>query len=534
MKSRKPRERAKRLDEELLLRRPDLRQAVTAYSLWLRGDKRDEERPHFLLPEAERRLVHRTAQKEIGLRFDEAEFEKKMNELQPLVAQPGITDPAHDLFVMLSQPEIIDGFWPELHTRAGRAGSHPGLAPKALLFTTPVLHRSAQLKTNFDFLWSDRRLRSVLEWIEAESSRRRGVVPAVLARRTESQTYRQMHELAKRVPLDLCLETNVALAKAVHQLLGIERTSLAIDGMNWRAWVRQVGQRDSDTEAEIRKRAPNAGPRLIERKNGWRHFHRGYKLVTLVDLATSLPLVFTLQDANANEAKALIGLLFKLAQLWPDINVEAIAADTEWDDRRLIEWTLMNYGIHLIAHRSSTEFDVRFELGPDKSRAVSAFYGDGRIICRRCDTPVLRDGFDPPDRTRLAFGDPASKRPRLRFHCPSSDSCGRPGLHCDHHYSALSVFAHTMESDPKRHAHRLAYLARRSASSESLHSALQLGNKLGLDDASRTHTAKEETVMAFAYIALMMRSALMAADLRIAMGAAPAEPPPELRRVLAR
>jgi hypothetical protein len=68
---------------------------------------------------------------------------------------------------------------------------------------------------------------------------------------------------------------------------------------------------------------------------------------------------------------------------------------------------------------------------------------------------------------------------------------------------------------------------------EALFSAVQVGNKLGLDGAARTHTAKEPTVDALFSVALMMRSARLLAYEREQRGLGPSVPAALLRTAVA-
>jgi hypothetical protein len=143
------------------------------------------------------------------------------------------------------------------------------------------------------------------------------------------------------------MATNIALVKSLRELMpeaGIGKR-LLIDGSRTPAWCQQLsGRGDEGRERWLRKHTPDAGFRAyiqtgIEKRDiepddrlGPATFQnlskrwRGYYLVVILDQASGLPLVWTSFDAQHDEAPALVPLLSKLHQLWPDIDAEMIAA----------------------------------------------------------------------------------------------------------------------------------------------------------------------------------------------------------------
>lgn len=124
---------------------------------------------------------------------------------------------------------------------------------------------------------------------------------------------------------------------------------------------------------------------------------------------------------------------------------------------------------------------------------------------------------------------------RLRAHCPVGGViCGRPSLKMRHSFTALAPDPHRRAAgQADKHARRVALFARRNHH-EALHTAVKVGNKLGLRGAARQRTAKEPTVEAELSIALLARSAFMLADLRIQHDLFPREPPEDLAHALQR
>lgn len=522
------------LDAELLLSDPDVAKAVTALTDYLRdpGPKSGEEPRLWGFPETTVAAINRLARRKAGEDFDERSFVKMMKRTEPRARQPRRGDRCLDLWFALAQPEILEGYWSRLDPRTGERGRHPGFAAKAFAFFVATLGVSAHFDDNFDFFRADARVHALFNWIEHTAALASQAIPLSFGIRSYEQTLRQMHRICQRISPTELMELNVALVREVHRLLGIDRTYLSIDGMVWKAWVAQVGKRNPQREVAIRRVATNATPMQV----GY-EFTRGYRLVALVDILTGLPLVWTFWPGMIDEARALRDLLHRLYALWPEVRVEAIVADAAWDEAWAGEWCLVNYGIPLVAHRHPTLRGIMYPLSEFESQRIASYSGDGTVYCRVHGVPMIRDGFEFAPRVArgesLAPGDPANPAAfRVRAHCPVSDSCGRPGLRVRHNYSALALPPHSLAAgDREGHALRLALFARRNAS-EALHSALQVGHKLGLSDAGRMRTAKEPTVEALTSLALIYRSARVLADQRILSGEFPPAPPPDLAAIL--
>ena len=546
-------------DVELALQHPDIRRAVDDYVEFLAGE-RDEPRL-WTFSEHEIETIHTQARRLHREPFDERQFVRKMRETRPRAVQPEVTDEALDMWYMLAQPEILESLWPSLDPRTGARGRRPGYFAKALLFTAPTVGASAHFNANYTQLRRSAPLRTVFEWVERMAAAASGMKPRPLMRTSYEQAMRQLHLLAERVSTSTCIATNVNIVRAVHALLNVQATDLAIDAMLWPAWVPQIGERSPEREAQICKVARNAKPRTIggkkrrgkgeEKRRGVpsdgsselpasredrekrSRFARGYFLIVLVDLATGLPLVWALWRADADEVKALKHLLHVLYEQWPNLRARTIVADAAWDEEWAAEWTLVNYGVHLVANRHPSWRKVKYELRDFDSELISRFLGDGRAICRKHGIRLIRDGYEGPSREGLLPGEPTDRhRFRIRHRCPADPACGRPGLAMRRHWTALAYYPHSVEAGrADLHAHRLALLARRNAC-EALFSALQVGHKLGLGGAARTRTAKEPTVEALLSIAMVMRSAFLLAAQRVAHGEFPAEPPPDLAAAL--
>jgi hypothetical protein len=460
-----------------------------------------------------------------------------MRKTQPVLSHPRMTDAALDLWHMLSQPEILEDFWPEWNPRTGARGANPGITAKALLTLVATSGTSAHFDKNHRTL-RDERIRHVFEWTEATAAAATGRRPNPYSIRSYEQTMRQVRKIVDGVP-GRAIAANVEMLKAMHALHPSSCVRLGIDGTATKAWCLQVGNRSEAEEAVIRRHASKAGPRLIERRSAdgptFRTFWRGWYLVALTDLATGLPVIWTLIDANTKEADAISGLLHDLFLLWPDCPTSAIVGDNAWDDEVLIREAIVHYGIQLVARRTrESRLKAEHHLSRFDSESISKFTGTGAAFCRTHNVQLLRVKTEFAPRRGLAPGQPSKEHLfRVRYICPREDGCGGTrGLRMLHHWAALAPLPHAKHvGREKDHAYRLALYARRNQC-EAVNSALKLGRKLGLESADRTRTPWEPTVEALVSLSLMMKTAFVLADQRRQHGEQPEAPPPALSDLL--
>lgn len=461
-----------------------------------------------------------------------------MRKTQPVLAQPRLTNDALDLWHMLSQPEILEMFWPGWNPRTGTRGANPGISAKALLTLTACMGSSAHFDKNHRWLGIDR-IRHVFEWIEATSAAATGGKANPYKVQSYEQVMRQVHKIGDVVPAN-AIATNVEMLKAMNALHPTSCVRLGIDGTQAKAWCRQIGSsglRESE-EAWIRRRAPKAGSRAYGAGDGktFTTFWRGWYLVVLTDLATGLPLIWRVIDASTKEADAIIWLLRDLYTLWPECPTEAIVGDNAWDDEALVRECLVNYGVQLIARRTrDARLDAEHHLSRFDSESISHYTGTGAAYCRKHGVELVRVKSEFAPRDGLRPGEPSKEHLfRVRYACPNEDGCGGiRGLHMRRNWSILTPAPHARDvGREKEHAYRVALFARRNHS-EAVFSALKLGRKLGLESADRTRTPWEPTVEALFALSLMMKTAFALADQRIQRGTHPKTPPPPLDAALA-
>jgi hypothetical protein len=302
----------------------------------------------------------------------------------------------------------------------------------------------------------------------------------------------------------------------------------------------QVGKAH-DLHGKLLLLHPNAGPRTYSRRTTVKKktkkrkgggepaeivvmtelaavkFWRGYYLVVLVDRATQAPIVWTLRNAQWDEARAIKEILFFLDEEWPDSPLERVGADSAWDENWAYEYC-EGAGVHLIAARGRAKIERNAKTPLPFSEGIGWFDERGMAWCRHHQLPMHYVGAQ-------FAGDK-----RTRWRCPHGCE-GTPGIQMSEGWAALPYYPHHSVGRPDLHAMRLAILARRN-SCEALFSGLKCRQKLGLAGAARTRLTDYDSVLALISLALMLRTAFLLASVRIEQGLHPDVPPPELLGLL--
>ena len=82
---------------------------------------------------------------------------------------------------------------------------------------------------------------------------------------------------------------------------------------------------------------------------------RGWSIVVITDLRTSLPLIWSLRPANEREFTGVIDLLKTLFRLWPDCPLTYLVGDAEYDQSEDLARELeRTYGIHPAFYQRGT------------------------------------------------------------------------------------------------------------------------------------------------------------------------------------
>jgi hypothetical protein len=516
-----------------------LSRAVASLTEYLIDPRLDEPRL-FQFNDDEVAAIHLIARKQAQLPFDVNAFVRAMDDTEPVLARPRLTDRATDLWRMLSQPELVN-LWSKWNGRTGTRGRDPGYFAKALLTVAASLGSSAHFDDNYDQLTghNGEHLRQVFEWLETTAASQAGRERQPFAPKSYEKALEQIRLLVDQnrnsglLSTDLCISANTTLLKWLSVTYPTTGRMLGIDAMLIPAWIKQVPRRSPEQERKLRERAPHATPRAIAGRGGApSRFARGYYLVAITDIATNLPVVWGLWGAGEgfSERTVLRYLLNDLFEMWPDCPTTHIVADRAWDNVEAIKDCAVQFGIHLIVGRDEPSWNRRPTiLSEIESRSIASFDGKGIAYCRRHGVAMRRAGHSFVGRGRrndlgLRQGDPSNaKEFRLRFECP--EGCeGKPHLHMDRDWAALSHYPHTIDGGREDlHALRLALYARRN-SCEALFASLKLGQKLGLSGATRTHTSNEGTVETLLSLGLLLRTAFVVACERLQQ--APAESPP--------
>jgi hypothetical protein len=307
-----------------------------------------------------------------------------------------------------------------------------------------------------------------------------------------------------------------------------------VDGSLVPAWAQQRpayanGKWDPKLEAHLRRRAPEAGyvaySRFEEdgldekahadqradrsRKRSYHASVRGYRLTTLVDVATGLPLVFDLRDATkAHEPRVLRDILLPtLFGISPDLSVDTIVGDAAYDDNATHEHLETRYGIHVVVGRKAHAFTRRgVFFSEDEHRSVKGVQGTGVPVCRAHRRQLQLVEIDMPSRSGLRPGEPTNPASfRLRFFCP--DGCGKVSVQNRLCWSNLPYYPYTPHGWLKLYAHRRAMLHRRNQV-EAAFSSLQVGYKQCLDGAARVRVFDRTVNEALLAISIATRALL--------------------------
>jgi hypothetical protein len=457
-------------------------------------------------------------------------------------AMPSLRGYVGDLAVMLGQPEVLScllGLWPYPPARStGPKPSYSG--SKAVMLFMAALGMSAHVDDAFESVTENPAAKSVFEWAFAEAAELAGEapVPFRLAGSVES-VLRHLPWLAGMLGRR-AMEANVRMLRSLAALypnLPIVHVG-GVDGTAVTAWVKQKSGRTKDEEALLRARASHAGFRSYNRRFGKKEdvaqgeivdakqgkFWRGYHLVALVDYCTGRPIVWTLVDASWDEAKTLHELLRVLYELWPDCPLKTIVSDGAWDEEDWHELCERNYGVHLVASRTTDErkINAKHNVPERESQLIDYFDGRGQAFCRAHHQPLSYVGNGFPKRDGLAPGEATPEAQfRLRFHC--KDGCGTPSLQMARHWTALAYYPHHANGQRKRYAERHALLAHRNVC-ESLFNALKVGHGIATVGADRLRLNHFDTVHALIDLSFCMGTALMLGQERDKLGVGYATP----------
>ena len=493
------------------------------------------------LTESELAFVYSEVLKLRGELGNQRLFEKAMHETCPVVAAPDWTDNAEDMGHVLLQPEMR-GFWDDWKPAQSQTAPDIDFAPgKAVLMTLGMCGFTSYFDDAHEHFSVNQKLQDVFA----------GANGGPVDPPPYTTTMRHVNRAAKDVRL-LAMETNIKLVQELAKMFPGEGIGerLGIDGMPFSAWVPQRGSRDEQVDKAIGKRIPQAGFRVYQQsgRNGKQNIQpntqvaaggagrvvkawRGFYLVVIVDLATGLPLVWTLISASDDEAATIVPLLSILYRLWPDIPAKTISGDSAWDEDPWCRLCEVDYGIAPVfrLHPSQKE-QKAWDMLPKNKRmqsmsrdgAVIAITGAGQLVCAAHQQPLDYDTFD---RTSRFPKNSAPLRPgqsndeskfRLRASCNHNHGghgpCGRVGLKAMADWSRLTKYPHHPHGNPKLYAMRQALLVRLNHC-ESLWNRLKSAG-LGIDSADRMRTIKPDTAEAVASLALLGYTALAVADQR--------------------
>lgn len=343
---------------------------------------------------------------------------------------------------------------------------------------------------------------------------------------------------------------NIEMLKALREYFPVVGQRVMIDGTAYPSWSRQVwgGKRGSPVDRKLRGRDDDAGFRAYGygpngkfdidddsgtfklfragRAKSW----RGYYWVVLVDQATALPIIATLQDASINEYFATERLLLKLHQLWPDIGIERLIADAGWDWEDQHRLILTKFGAQPIFRAGANAADKAIPPTGKSDRAL-AITAQGEVLCPhgKCAhvgmPAVPRDGLKPGEEVK-------HQKFIVRVNCPleaeraaalkagdrrrerelATESCGKLSVRAEHSWRRLAHLPHHPLGRPDLYAERQVLIARLSGVESFIGRIKSLG--LANPGAARSRVGllmEHESYMALGSAAL---TALALADQR--------------------
>jgi hypothetical protein len=317
-------------------------------------------------------------------------------------------------------------------------------------------------------------------------------------------SYAQVTRLMPRLSAALAAEAHVTLAEIASVLISYGYPVgryLACDGTQVPAWAQQRSSRTNGTdnperEAFLRRRTPEAGFRVYKRalpsgETVVTSAVRGYTLTCLVDLATGLCLGLDFRDASkTHEPRVLRDILLpRLFELLPDLDVDAIVADSKFDDDPTHEHLETHYGIHLVAVRKKHALKTRAARFDEVDHpSVAAVRADGIAICRAHGLELVYKELLPNRKLLgLSPGQPLDpKKFRSRFECPIGPpaGCGKVSIPTRTCWSNVPYYPLTPHGRYKLYAYRRALLPRRNQI-EAFFSDQQVSNKQGTDGPDR-------------------------------------------------
>lgn len=326
---------------------------------------------------------------------------------------------------------------------------------------------------------------------------------------------RNMTTIAPHLALG-AMRTNIELLKALSTKVPNVGRWLAIDGSNVPAWcLQRHAKKDSPLDAALRRNTPDAGFRFMDKNPPvlW----RGYWLVTIVDIATGLPVVWTLMDASVQETDATEPLLKALMTQWPKLQPKALVADKGWDSEKICKMLVENFGIHPVIPLRADSADTPLTKGDTRDGTIAMLDNLGRMVCAAHRNPIpIKYVEGMPSRAGLAPGQAAPKqaarvRGRCDQHTPGeTDNCGHVNIAMRINYRKLTYFPHHPEGHATRYAQRIALLHRRNAV-EGLFNRLKTGHSLGTAGADRLRLKSRESyeaLISLAFFTMTTRAAI--------------------------
>jgi Transposase DDE domain len=201
--------------------------------------------------------------------------------------------------------------------------------------------------------------------------------------RDQSNVYRTLHSTFGRCDPGICLKLNVAALVELRKLLGDPDIGryLVIDGTDIIAprEQRQFDRAHPAEEPHLRGSLKGAD----FASHGGRKFWRGYKLIYLTDVKTSLPVGFMLLSASRPEWEGLAELLTSIHEHWHSEagepwEPEYLIGDGHFDNEQVHRILEERFAIHPLFGRG-TPVGKNHEWGDNEGTPYCAVHGDMKL-----------------------------------------------------------------------------------------------------------------------------------------------------------
>lgn len=279
-----------------------------------------------------------------------------------------------------------------------------------------------------------------------------------------STSYSNLHAALNRRPPDVLQHIQIAVIRKLASLIdprgGLKVGEvLVVDGTQQQAHVRQVFPVNEEHAEFLNGPYEDlAWVKHVRQDGSELKRNHGYNIVTITDMATSLPIISCPYPANKDERVAAQELLAVIFRLWPDCPAEYLVGDSWYDHS--IQFALdleFLWGLHPVfsLHGNRAERDTEF---PSEDGVPKCEHTDSGFMKRMQDDNFFA-GLSRVEKGVPRGEEPPNRDAFIRYACPAK-VCGNHNL-----YVRADPRRHTylpIHGDHKKHYLRAAMLPRRN------------------------------------------------------------------------